>query len=94
MRTPHDDDMGRTLGERLLRVRESKSHSQVAAAKSMGTSQGNVSRWENDTSEPDGEHAPMLMEYLNVDVDELGALRIWTALRMAHARNQRKADGR
>lgn len=88
MRRPHNDDVGQeTLGEALERTRGERGHTQKAAAKAMGTSQPNVQRWEAGV-EPKGEHAEMLMEYLDVDFNVLGSLRLRTAVRQAQNRTR------
>jgi|GEM_PF-3668047 len=88
MRRPHNDDVGQeTLGEALERTRGKRGHSQKAAAEEMGTSQANVARWE-DGVEPRGEHAKMLMKYLDVDFNALGSLRLMTAVRRGENRTR------
>lgn len=86
MHPPHTDDMGQTLGQVLEAARARHKDTQQNAADRMGTSQGNVHRWEADLAEPKAEHFEVLMRYLEVDLNTLGALRVRTALYRAQSR--------
>ena len=60
-----------TLGEQIRRARENKNLSQEDLAEQLGVSRQAVSKWENDTSVPQGINRELLSKLLELEL-ELG----------------------
>ena len=57
-----------TLGEQIRRARENKNLSQEELAEQLGVSRQAVSKWENDTSVPQGINRELLSKLLELEV--------------------------
>ena len=65
----------KTLGEALRLKRESLNLSQADTAEQLGTTQGNLSRWERDLTEPrEPEVYRDLAEFLEISLRDLAGL--------------------
>ena len=60
-----------TLGERIIKLRNSKGISQDTLAVALGVSRQSVSKWETDASVPELDKLIKLSEYFEVSLDEL-----------------------
>ena len=60
-----------TLGERIIKLRNSKGISQDTLAVALGVSRQSVSKWETDASVPELDKLIKLSEYFEVSIDEL-----------------------
>jgi len=73
-----------TLGQALRSRREHLGQSQAEAAELLRTTQGNVSRWERDLSEPrDAQTYWDLSAYLGIPLRQLAELIAQSALQRA-----------
>lgn len=61
----------KNLGQRIKELRQEKGVDQTELAKWLGTSQTNVSRWENDKFEPDLETIVKIAQFFEVTTDYL-----------------------
>lgn len=61
----------KNLGQRIKELRQEKGVDQTEFAKWLGTSQTNVSRWENDKFEPDLETIVKIAQFFEVTTDYL-----------------------
>ncbi len=59
------------FGQRLKELREDKKLSQRQLAKTLGTSQPNLQRWEKGLFEPDQNTMIVIAEYFGVSADYL-----------------------
>ena len=60
-----------TLGERIIKLRNSKGISQYTLAVALGVSRQSVSKWETDASVPELDKLIKLSEYFEISLDEL-----------------------
>ena len=60
-----------TLGERIIKLRNSKGISQDTLAVALGVSRQSVSKWETDASVPELDKLIKLSEYFEISLDEL-----------------------
>ena len=60
-----------TLGERIIKLRNTKGISQDTLANALGVSRQSVSKWETDASVPELDKLIKLSEYFEVSLDEL-----------------------
>lgn len=60
-----------TLGERIIKLRNSKGVSQDTLANALGVSRQSVSKWETDASVPELDKLIKLSEYFEISLDEL-----------------------
>ena len=60
-----------TLGERIIKLRNSKGISQDTLANALGVSRQSVSKWETDASVPELDKLIKLSEYFEISLDEL-----------------------
>ena len=58
-----------TLGEQIRRARENKNLSQEELAEQLGVSRQAVSKWENDTSVPQGINRELLSKLLELELE-------------------------
>lgn len=58
-----------TLGEQIRRARENKNLSQEELAEQLGVSRQAVSKWENDTSMPQGINKELLTKLLEIEFE-------------------------
>jgi len=61
------DDANRTLGEALADEVLRRGTTRAEAARTLGTSGANVSRWISGTQIPTPQHHPALQRFLGVD---------------------------
>jgi hypothetical protein len=78
-----------TLGDALLLSISAHGHTIPDAAALMGTARANVEHWTKDLIDPWPEDYEALMAYLDVQIDTLGVLIIYSHLRRAGLRTQR-----
>ena len=60
-----------TLGERIIKLRNTKGISQDTLANALGVSRQSVSKWETDASVPELDKLIKLSEYFEISLDEL-----------------------
>jgi hypothetical protein len=84
-----DTDAAQTLGEALLLSISEHGHTNQDAAIWMVTARANVSQWTKDLIDPLPEHYGALTQYLDVELDALGVLIIYSQMRRAELRNER-----
>jgi hypothetical protein len=64
-------------------------HTNKDAAAWMVTARANVSQWTKDLIDPLPENYGVLTQYLDVELDALGVLIIYSQMRRAELRNER-----
>jgi hypothetical protein len=84
-----DTDAAQTLGEALLLSMSEHGHTNKDAAAWMVTARANVSQWTKDLIDPLPENYGVLTQYLDVELDALGVLIIYSQMRRAELRNER-----
>ena len=60
-----------TLGERIIKLRNTKGISQDTLALALGVSRQSVSKWETDASVPELDKLIKLSKYFEISLDEL-----------------------
>lgn len=84
-----DTDAAQTHGEALLLSMSEHGHTNKDAAAWMVTARANVSQWTKDLIDPLPENYGVLTQYLDVELDALGVLIIYSQMRRAELRNER-----
>src|ERR1700683_629446 len=82
---------GKTLGDALLSSISAHGHTNHDAAVSMGTARADVDHWTKDLIDPWVEDYEALMAYLDVELDTLGVLIIYSHLRRAELRSRQSS---
>lgn len=60
-----------SLGERIYQYRKAKGMSQDALAELLDVSRQSVSKWENDTAQPELSKLTIMCDLFGVSLDEL-----------------------
>ena len=81
-------NVDQTLGD-ALRARMAKTGDTfMDVDRFIGAASGTPNRWANDLTIPQAEYFDKLMDYLEIDLDRLGALIVRSARRRLAARSQ------
>ena len=81
-------NVDQTLGDALRARMAENGDTFVDVDRFIGAASGTPNRWANDLTIPQAEHFEKLMDYLEIDLDRLGALIVRSAMRRMAARSQ------
>ena len=81
-------NVDQTLGDALRARMTENGDTFVDVDRFIGAASGTPNRWANDLTIPQAEHFEKLMDYLEIDLDRLGALIVRSAMRRMAARSQ------
>ena len=81
-------NVDQTLGDALRARMAENGDTFVDVDRFIGAASGTPNRWANDLTIPQAEHFEKLMDYLEIDLNRLGALIVRSAMRRMAARSQ------